>query len=331
MKNRRLMAKLACTVISLSLLCTGCGQKGTDSKTEATTETTTEVTTEATTEVTTESTTEVTTEKAQANEWEVAKVSGTIEDFEEYFNIDVAPYKKACDKSGNVTEISYYSEIVGADRQAYVYTPYDYDESIQYPVVYLIHGIGCDGGQWVSMGAANIFDNMIANGEVKPFVAVFPSVIPTDGIDPNTLSDTNIKAFTDFVDEYKTDLAPYIAENFSVSTLREDTAVCGLSMGGMEALTLGFSLLDSFNYIGSFSAAPTLDTSLLTTEGSEYIPALVLVCSGDADGTVQDNPYNYHMTLSKNNVEHIWYQHPGGGHSPNVWDLGLVNFLKRIF
>ena len=56
-----------------------------------------------------------------------------------------------------------------------------------------------------------------------------------------------------------------------------------------------------------------------------------MLCSGDADGTVGDNPRNYHLELEKNGVDHIWYQYPSGGHSPEVWKNGLVNFMKRIF
>ena len=101
-------------------------------------------------------------------------------------------------------------------------------------------------------------------------------------------------------------------------------------MGGMEALRLGFTYLDTFDYIGSFSAAPTLELKLLTTENSEYVPELVLVCTGGSDGTVGDNPKIYHETLKKNNVDHIWYVHPKQSHTPSVWNPGLLNFLKRL-
>ena len=32
-----------------------------------------------------------------------------------------------------------------------------------------------------------------------------------------------------------------------------------------------------------------------------------------------------------NNVEHIWYQVPGGDHNFTVWNDGLYNFVKRLF
>jgi len=263
-------------------------------------------------------------------DWETASLSGSLEAFEDYFKLDMKEYTRKCENTGKVETITYYSEAWGAERSAQVYTPYGYNVVKEYPVIYLIHGIGCDSTQWVSMGVQNMFDQMIAKGELEPFIAVFPSVIPIDGLDPNTLSNTNIQAFDTFVEEFKTDLHPYINRFYHASKNRENIAICGLSMGGMEALRVGFTYLENFNYIGSFSAAPTLEMELLTTENSEFVPELVLICSGDKDGTVGNNPFNYHNRLSKNGVEHIWYVHPKEGHSPTVWNLGLFNFLKRL-
>lgn len=265
--------------------------------------------------------------------WEVDKQSGTKEAFMKYFNPDLKEYTTQKDvPMGEITTITYPSTVIGEEREAYVYTPAGYSTDKTYPVLYLIHGIGCDGSQWVSMQLNNIISNMIASGEVTPFVAVCPSVVPPADKKTNvTLSPENIKAFTDFAEEFSKDLQPYIQTNYSVSKERKDTAVCGLSMGGMEALSLGFSHLEYFNYIGSFSAAPSLDTSLLTLENSTFTPSLIMISSGDADNTVGDNPKNYHETLVQNNVDHIWFQYPKQRHSGTVWQNGLVNFLQRIY
>lgn len=266
-------------------------------------------------------------------DWENGKKSGSKEDFEKYFKVTLSDYTKKKDVAqGRLEEISYSSKVIGEERKANVYLPAGYTSDKQYPVVYMIHGIGCDKGQWVGLSMANIINNMIASGEVGPFVAVLPSVIPSaDHMTPgNALSAENIKAFSDFKEEFTQDLEPYIRSHYSVSEKREETAVCGLSMGGMEALILGFSMLDHFNYIGSFSPAPTLDTSLLTLENSKNKPALIMVCNGDADNTVGDVPKDYHNVLMKNEVDHIWYQYPKGNHETKVWQNGLINFLKRV-
>lgn len=265
--------------------------------------------------------------------WYEGKKSGTEEDFNRYFALDMKQYQRKQEGTvlGTLESITYHSEVVGADREAYVYLPPHYSKDQKYPVLYMIHGIGCDRGQWVSLSLNNILSNMICSGEVAPLVAVVPSVIPKDGINPDTLSKENIEAFTLFEQEFLKDLEPYILNNYSVSSERKDTGVCGLSMGGMEALHLGFSIKDHFNYIGSFSAAPTLNQELLTLEGWTTVPEMVFLCSGSADGTVSDNPYDYHMKLEQNGVDHIWYLYPNGGHDDKVWKNGLTNFLKRSY
>lgn len=341
MRKKGLIVKTMVGLMLASTLMAGCGKKEESKKDEttkavvsSTTDETTTVSNETEAPTETETPTESqeeTTAEVDDLDWETAKVSGSLEAYEKYFKVDQKEYKQAVDAKGEMNEITYHSEVVNADRDAYVYTPAGYNTDTEYPVIYLIHGLGCDDGQWPSLGIAKIFDYMIANEMVKPFVAVCPSVIPADGLTKNSFSEENIQAFADFVKEYKEDLAPFMKENYSVSEKREDTAICGLSMGGMDALRVGFSHLDRFGYIGSFSAAPTLEMELLTTEGSEYVPYFVLICSGDADGTVGDNPKNYHEELTKNGVDHIWYQHPGGGHDGNVWAVGLINFLKGCF
>ncbi|MDE6568777.1 MAG: hypothetical protein K2K70_13760 [Lachnospiraceae bacterium] len=264
-----------------------------------------------------------------SGEYEEGMTSGSEEDFNKYFAKDSKNYTKRQEgvAAGEMTEFTYESSVVGASREAYVYTPAGYSQETKYPVVYMLHGIGCDGSQWVSMNIANVLDNMIARQEIKPVVAVFPGIIPKDGINKVTLSQENIHAFNIFIDEFTQDLEPYILENYSVSEDRKDTGVCGLSMGGMEALELGFSLQNRFNYIGSFSAAPSLNTSVLKYTDENTIPEFVLLCNGTNDTTVGDNPLNYHNELTRNNVKHIWYQYPGQGHSTPVWINGAINFL----
>ena len=268
----------------------------------------------------------------EEDNWNIDKQSGTKEAFKKYFKVDLNTYTEGKDTPlGTIQKIHYDSTVIGETREAYVYTPNGYTTDKTYPVLYLIHGIGCNGSQWVSMQLYAILSNLIVKDNVAPFVAVCPSVIPpADKRTDVTLSPENIQAFTDFDAEFTTDLQPYIQSHYSVSTDRKETALCGLSMGGMEALSLGFSHLDLFDYIGSFSAAPTLDTSLLTTKGSAYIPSLVMLSSGTADNTVGDTPKKYHEVLTQNQVDHIWFQYPRGSHSTEVWQNGLINFVKRI-
>lgn len=266
-------------------------------------------------------------------QWETGKKSGTEEDFNKYFAIEMSNYQWKQDGTvlGTVEPMNYYSNVVGADREAFVYLPPNYSKTKKYPVLYMIHGIGCDRNQWVSMQLNNILSNMICAKEVVPFVAVIPSVVPKNGLAEDSFAQENIEAFTLFEQEFLQDLEPYVLKNYSVSSAKKDTGVCGLSMGGMEALHLGFSIKNHFNYIGSFSAAPTLNKDLLTLEGWTDVPEMIMLCTGSEDGTISNNPTQYHLKLEENKVDHVWYVYPKGKHEGKVWKNGLVNFLKRSY
>ncbi len=262
-------------------------------------------------------------------DWDEGKKSGTEEDFDKYFSVDMSQYHSQIKgvKLGTIKKITYNSKVVGASREASIYLPPDYSASKKYPVLYMLHGLNCDRTQWVFMSLNEIISNMISRGEVKPFVAVVPSVIPKDGLDPSNVAE-NIKAFSLFEREFLEDLEPFILKNYSISSDRKDTGVCGLSMGGMESLHLAFSIKDHFNYIGAFSSAPTLNQDLLTLEGWKTVPEVILTCTGSEDGAIGGSPDQYHKKLEENNVDHMWYVYPGGKHESKVWKHGLVNFLK---
>jgi enterochelin esterase family protein len=76
---------------------------------------------------------------------------------------------------GKVVSFWYFAESAGQHRQAYVYTPPDYDKntSKRYPVIYLQHGMGEDRRAWPNQGKTNfILDNLIAEGKAKPMIIV---------------------------------------------------------------------------------------------------------------------------------------------------------------
>ena len=77
---------------------------------------------------------------------------------------------------GLVQIMTYESKATGATRQAYVYTPPDYNRtSTKYPVFYLLHGGGDLDPGWVMTGRANIImDNLLAEKKAVPMIVVMP-------------------------------------------------------------------------------------------------------------------------------------------------------------
>lgn len=75
---------------------------------------------------------------------------------------------------GTVSKQWYHSDKLGMDRRLTVYTPAGYETSgKRYPVFYLLHGMGGDENAWTELGrAAQILDNLIAQGKAEPMIVV---------------------------------------------------------------------------------------------------------------------------------------------------------------
>ena len=89
-----------------------------------------------------------------------------------------------------------------------------------------------------------------------------------DSANPSDIYSTeHFKAFDNFINDLRDDLMPYMEENYSVATGRENTAIAGLSMGGRESLYIGTKLTNQFAYIGAFCpAVGVLKSEDYTTE-----------------------------------------------------------------
>src|SRR5438270_5687732 len=87
------------------------------------------------------------------------------------------PWEIANVPHGVIHRHFYKSEVVGDNRDFYVYTPPGYDAAARtlYPVLYLLHGFSDDASAWTAVGRANvILDNLIADGKAKPMLIVMP-------------------------------------------------------------------------------------------------------------------------------------------------------------
>ncbi len=167
-------------------------------------------------------------------------------------------------------------------KKCSVYLPKGYDRnrrSDRYNVLYLLHGVGGSRFEWLSGGAAkngrnyilcNIFDHLIANGEIQPMIIVLPEGRSSHDWTDSTFNTrgTNILGFYYFDYELRYDLIPFIESEFNTLADIKDTssegiaynrmhrAIGGLSMGGMQVtnLILGGYRCDSTMYTGTASS-----------------------------------------------------------------------------
>ena len=178
----------------------------------------------------------------------------------------------------------------------------------------------------------------------EDMILVFPYMYASRTQDVCTAIDTeNTAAYDNFVNDLVTDLMPFMAENYSVASGRENTAVLGFSMGGRESLAIGFAKPELFGYVGAIAPAPGLtpgrdwamehpgqyaEEELVFAEES---PELLMICSGDKDSVVGTFPKSYHNILTTNGVNHIWWEISGSDHGDPAITSGIYNFCKSIF
>jgi enterochelin esterase family protein len=153
---------------------------------------------------------------------------------------------------GAVAEVTYRSSTLGRDRRMHVYTPPGYENGRdRYPVFYLLHGAGDNDDSWSTVGRAGfILDNLIATQKAKPMVVVMPA-----GHTSRTNANAGGRSATDeFVGDFVKDVMPYVESHYRVLTDRPNTAIAGLSMGGLQTLEVAIPRLERFAYVGVYSS-----------------------------------------------------------------------------
>jgi enterochelin esterase-like enzyme len=156
---------------------------------------------------------------------------------------------------GTMTSCYYVSKAIGGTRPLMVYTPPGYSQgSKKYPVLYLVSGTTDTEETWFKVGRANfILDNLIAQKRAVPMIMVLPYGNTMSGTpDPASLQAADM--YKIFSDDLTGSIMPYVEANFRTIRNREKRAIAGFSRGGGQSLFAGFSNLDKFAWIGSYSA-----------------------------------------------------------------------------
>ena len=202
---------------------------------------------------------------------------------------------------GTVTKRWYDSPGLKMVRRITIYTPPGYETSNEkYPVLYLLHGAGGDEEAWITLGrTAQIMDNLIAQGKVKPMIVVMPNgnviqdAAPGEGHDgmykpqfmvPKTMDGTFEANFMDII--------KFVESSCRVNAGKANRAVAGLSMGGFHSLHISRYYPNTFDYVGLFSAAILPNQNVSS-------PVF-----NDIDGTLKkqmDNGYKLYYSKSNSN------------------------------
>jgi enterochelin esterase-like enzyme len=234
---------------------------------------------------------------------------------------------------GKVELIEYDSKTVGTRRRMNVYTPPGYSTANKYPVLYLLHGIGGDETEWLRFAHPDILlDNLIADGKAVPMIIVMPNGRAQKDDRPGSNPMATAPAFARFERDLLDDVIPTIESRYSVWTNREHRALAGLSMGGGQALNFGLGNLDTFAWVGAFSAAPNTKPPaqlIPDPEAAKQKLKLLYLSSGKKDGLIRISQ-GVHAYLKEKGIPHIWHV-DNYGHDPTHWRNNLWFFVQRLF
>ena len=259
---------------------------------------------------------------------------------------------KASVKRGNVAygrkeHFTYESATCGCVRGANILLPADYSEEKEYPVLYFLHGIFGDENSMLSDPNNRIIElvgNLREDGFISDIIVVFPNMYASSDPDLKPgFTQESIAPYDNFINDLVNDLIPYVEANYSVMTDREHRGLIGFSMGGRESLFIGTTRSDLFSCIGAIAPAPgvtpgrdwamehpgQMKEEEFVIRQEDFPPEFLMICCGTKDSVVGQFPASYHEILTRNEVEHIWYEVPEADHDSNAIRSGLYNYLIR--
>ena len=255
---------------------------------------------------------------------------------------------------GQVSQRWYHSKVTGQWRRCYVYTPPDYDAGkTRYPVLYLLHGWGEDQTGWHVQGHADlILDNLIAAKKARPMVIVMDNLnAAKPGEDgsiffarwlrpPPAEPRRGLAGFTGatFTEMMLADLVPMIETTYRVLPGRENRAMAGLSMGGMQTFLTTLSNLDKFAYIGGFSGStggrggfdPKTSSNGVFANADAFNKKVKLLFLG-IGSTEGPGARTFSDQLSQAGIRNVYFESPGTAHEWLTWRRCLNDFAPRLF
>jgi enterochelin esterase family protein len=214
---------------------------------------------------------------------------------------DWRPHTISGTLSGNIPIVS---RSLGYSVNYRVYTPADYENLSNLPVLYVL-----DGSDFIdpNMGALpNVLNNMLAEGRIRPVIAVF--IDPYDPGDPtfNRREKEFLAHSEEFARFVATEIVPAIDAAYRTDPRPDARIIQGVSYGGLSATFIAASYQGVFHNLAALSPSywvidnpeelPSKDLS----EGAAKMAAPILaatVCGGDTGKKCPALPLKIFLTF----------------------------------
>jgi enterochelin esterase family protein len=251
---------------------------------------------------------------------------------------------------GEIRTLLYKSKSNNVTRELNVYLPPGYDANARerYPVLYLLHGFANDHHSWHRYGRANdILDNLVAKKAIRPFIVVMPlgyggALVNGDG---NGIPPAGAGQFGGDFALYERDILedviPFIDGKYRTLANRENRAIIGFSMGGMQAGRFGLGHLDTFSHVGIMSAGlrgnpasaaagpdPIAPLAANAAAANKQLKLLWIACG--VEDTAMVGARATHEALQMAGIQHKFLE-TEGAHHWRVWRRYLRDVAPLLF
>ncbi len=229
-----------------------------------------------------------------------------------------------------------FDEVGGRELQ--IYLPPGYDKSNSYPVAYFHDGqnlFDTATAYLAEWRLDEIMDSLIALDKIEPVVIVGIYNSPQRAEEYTPYNDEGLMEmmgmetwngalhimFEDFI---VYDVFKYVEENYNVSSSREDRAIFGSSLGGLNALWLGMDNADKISFIGALSPSVWVRRGAVVIDIKTY-DSLPNVKTWIDQGSKEWNPICIELTsvlMDKGLTygEDLWYyEHNNATHNEIAW------------
>ncbi|HXB72506.1 MAG TPA: alpha/beta hydrolase-fold protein [Candidatus Acidoferrales bacterium] len=282
---------------------------------------------------------------------------------------DAAYYAAKDVPHGQVSQRWYYSKVTGKWRRCYVYTPPEYEANsrTRYPVLYLLHGWGENEQVHIQGHMDFIMDNLIGAKKAKPMIVVMDNlnaVRPGEDASLFAARGTIAKMTVPdpapagggrgapgagrggfpsnwgavFTEMMFTDLVPMVEHTYRVLPGRENRAMAGLSMGGMQSFMTALGNMDKFAYLGGFSGSsggrggfdPKTSNNGVFADAEAFNKKMRVLFLGI--GSVEGpGTKTFSEALTQAGIHNVYFESPGTAHEWLTWRRCLNDFAPRLF
>jgi len=146
--------------------------------------------------------------------------------------------------------------------------------------------------------------------------------------DPTTI-DHNTNLFTQAL---MTEVLPRVEAEYHVSKGRNDRAIVGLSMGGLESLEIGLTHSDQFAWVGGFSSAVhnlNYTQQMMSLDPKAANLRLLWIACGTEDDLIEPN--RRFIAFLKSKEMPVTQIETPGLHTWMVWRDNLTHFAPLLF